>query len=92
VATAVPSVKGLIDQVLASYAGGTPSVNAVLAQVTQSPGKNVVGGALAAAPSATLAGHGTIIPEYVAPPMTPVPITPGLGGQVPNGGRAYATP
>jgi len=93
VATAIPALKDSINQVLAGYKGNIPSVAIVLEQV---PNQGV------ATTTPVLLSQSTynppsLAPPVVGPPYVPIPvnitnINPGSGGEVPPGGRNYASP
>jgi hypothetical protein len=76
VAAAIPALQDPINTVLAGSSGNTASVNEVL--------NTVAANLPVAAPQ--------FGPPYVGIPQSPVNLDPGNGGQVPTGGRNYATP
>ncbi len=89
ISAAMPQLKDLINQVLASYNGNIPSVSAILGQVAQ---------AASATGTAALASGSPSLPRgpSVGPPTIPIsgsqpsPINPGSGGVTPVPG--YASP
>ena len=99
ISTAIPQLKGTMDQTLVSYQGSIPSVSTVLNQVAQS-GTAVAlaavgAGALGASPAGlttTPVKGPTFGPPLVPISGTPIIVTPGTGGQVPTGGGSYSSP
>lgn len=102
ISTAIPTLQGPIDKVLLADKGSVPSVNKVLEQVEQ------VNEAMTTDSLTSFAGTvrvssfdaqplyvmppSSIKPPYVAPPVSPINLNPGVGGVVPPGGRNYANP
>jgi len=90
IAAAVPQLRDAIDQTLASYQGGIPSVSTVLSQVEQTSAASAI---IAAGATATLP-PGSPAPvslprgpsggaPFVPITGTPTTITPGTGGSAP---------
>ena len=89
VSAAIPELKEPINKVLLSFSSGNPSVTDVLGQVTTIAKVNSSPDPVASAGAPSF--H--FGPPYTPPPTTPVTITPPVtGGQVPPGGRTYASP
>lgn len=93
ISTAIPTLKIPLNNVLASYNGNVPSVSAVLNQVQSSLQEDGTAVQL----SQATAGAAPLAPPIGGPPYVPLPvdhqnIDPGSGGQVPPGGRNYASP
>ena len=91
VSAAIPALKDSINQVLASDKGNMPSVSSVLDQVKS----NIQ--LASAAPISTTYNSPSLAPPTAGPPFVPLApnnqnIDPGSGGQVPPGGRNYASP
>jgi hypothetical protein len=85
VAAALPDLKLSIDKALAAYGGNAVSVAATLDQASN-PAIPVLAGA------APMARGPSVGPGYVPLTTSPIQVTPGTSGQVPPGGRNYATP
>jgi hypothetical protein len=85
VASALPDLKPSIDKALAAYGGNVVSVAATLDQASN-PAAPVLAGA------APMARGPSVGPGYVPLTSSPTQVTPGTSGQVPPGGRNYATP
>jgi hypothetical protein len=84
ISAAIPALQEPIGKVLASYNGGSPSVNDVLDQASPTLPLNSNGGPVAGAPN-----YG---PPYGGIPQNPQNIDPGNGSPVPTGGRKYNLP
>ncbi len=92
ISAAIPALKDPINQVLASDKGNMPPVSSVLEQVKSNA-------PLVADAPVTPSTFNTpsLAPPTAGPPFVPLPpqhqnIDPGSGGQVPPGGRNYASP
>jgi hypothetical protein len=92
VALALPSLKGPIEKVIASYSGNVVSVADALAvagrisTVAETPRADTPAG------GASVARGPAVGPPYIPLTTTPTSVTPGTSGQVPVGGRNYASP
>jgi hypothetical protein len=85
VSAAIPALKEPIDKVLIADKSSVPPVSKVLEQIN--PTKSL-------AVTMTVSGgvNPVVKPPYVPPPVSPVNLYPGSGGQVPPGGRTYEDP
>lgn len=91
VASSLPDLKPSIDLILANYAGNIPSVSATLDQAAStSTTATALTSAGAYAPPGVRGP--AVAPPYTTLTTTPANVTPGTSGQVPPGGRNYATP
>ena len=94
VASAIPQLKPAIDQTLASYQGGIPSVGTILTQVAQTTSSS---GVVSLAGGTTTPAGLPQGPSVGAPPVppsgTPTIINPNAGGIIPSGSpRGYYAP
>ncbi len=91
VASALPDLKPYIEEAITSFRGGVLTVAAVLDQAAKlaqtSPGSG--SGPVALAP---MARGPSIAPPYLPMSGTPANVTPTTSGEVPVGGRNYASP
>ncbi len=99
VATAVPELKPYLEKVVAGYGGNVPSVTYTLDQAVGLSRGGTEAAPLASTPGSpsttrTLpGGRGPGIgPPYIPLTTTPTNVSPGGSGQVPDGGRNYASP
>jgi len=104
ISTAIPVLTGPINQTVAGYNGNVPSVSSVLDQVqSQSPTTVALSQSTLNSPStSTPLPQSTLNSPKIAPPTFGAPyvphtgggqnVDPGSGGEVPTGGRGYASP
>jgi hypothetical protein len=92
IATAIPQLKDLINQVLAGYNGNVPSVSTVLGQVAEVASASGTAALASATPLDLPRGPSIGPPTIPIPGTPPSPLDPGSGGVVPPGGRNYAPP
>jgi len=92
VAEALPSLKGPIEKALASYGGNLASVADTLAVAGRISTAAETPRADTPAGGASVARGPAVGPPYIPLTTTPVNVTPGTSGQVPAGGRNYASP
>ena len=85
---AMPQLKDLIAQVLAEYNGKVPSVSEALNQISAADNSPTT----ASADDSPLPRGPSVGAPPTPPSGTPVSIDPGSGGEVPSGGRGYASP
>jgi hypothetical protein len=92
VALALPNLKGAIEKAIASYSGNVASVADTLtvagriSTVAETPRAGTEAG------GASVARGPAVGPPYIPLTTTPTSVTPGTSGQVPVGGRNYASP
>ena len=93
VEAALPSLKPAIEKILAGYRGAAPSVAAVLSQAASTP-VALTSTTTTTTPSAPsfFARGPAIGPPYIPLTSTPTNTVPGNSGDVPPGGRNYASP
>lgn len=93
VAAALPQLKPSIEKALASYGGYVASVAETLSQAAR-----IASASTDTTPVSGQHGDGSFArgpavgPPYIPLTKTPTSVTSGSSGQVPNGGRNYASP
>ena len=93
VGEAIPELKSSIEGALAGYSGTPASLGTSLDQAhfAAIPRKSDSSGTLALSTPLLVRGP-AIGPPYIPLSGTPTNVTPGTGGEVPTGGRNYASP
>ncbi len=94
ISTAIPALKDSLKQILAGYNGNIPSVPVVIESLKPIQVATALTPTLL--PQSTFSSP-SLAPPVVKPPYVPLPVSinninPGSGGQVPVGGRNYASP
>ncbi len=97
VAAALPELKPCIEKTLAAYSGTVVSVAGTLDQVAiMSQTTTVASGSKSPTTSPNvpmgLSRGPSVGPPYLPITSTPINVTPGTSGEVPEGGRNYAQP
>jgi hypothetical protein len=93
VTTVLPELKPSVEKVLAGYGGSMVSVNATLTQASQVASTTTAGDQVTTTPVRPLYARGPAVgPPYIPRSTTPTNVTSGTAGEVPAGGRNYATP
>jgi hypothetical protein len=92
VAVALPNLKGPIEKAMASYGGNVASVADTLAVAGRISTVAETSRAESPAGGGSVARGPAVGPPYIPLTTTPGNVTPGTSGQVPAGGRNYASP